>query len=90
MLEVYYLDEYVSMLTLKRWLCISYFTYSLDKIFFKSYLEMLAHVQKYIHMDKGAPTWWEIDRKPRKKQAQGSLAEPDPKRPTHPTDRVPS
>lgn len=47
-LEVYNLDELVTMLAMKRELCPSYFTYSLDKMSPKSYLKMMVHVQKYI------------------------------------------
>lgn len=69
MLEVYNLDKSMVMLALKRGHCPSHFTYSLDKTFFKSYSEMLARAQKYIHADEGALTQHEINEKSKKKQA---------------------
>lgn len=69
MLEVYNLDKSMAMIAKKRGLRTSRFTYSLDKANPKSYSEMLVHAQNYIHMDEGALTWWEIDRKLKRKQA---------------------
>lgn len=68
-LEIYNLDDCVAILALKRELCTSHFTYSLNKTYPKSYLEMLDPSQKYIRTDEGALTQQKMDEKPRKKQA---------------------
>lgn len=51
-LEIYHLDEDMAMLSMKQGLCPSRFTFSLDKTFYKSYSELLMHIQKYIHATK--------------------------------------
>lgn len=47
-LEIHYLDEFVAMLAMKRGLWLFRFTFLLDKMFSKSYSELL----KYIHMEE--------------------------------------
>lgn len=66
MLEIYHLDESVAMLGLKKGLRTSRFTYSLDKTYPKSYLEMMTRMQ---NMDEGALTQQETNGKTKKKQA---------------------
>lgn len=56
-LQVYHLDEPMAMLALKRGLHTSHLTNFLDKMPVKSYLEMLAHMQR----DEGALSWHEVD-----------------------------
>ena len=53
-LEITDLNEYVAMSALKKGLKQSRFTYSLDKIFPKTYSELLALASKYIRADEGA------------------------------------
>lgn len=67
-LEIYNLDEPVAMLTIKRCLHSSKFTYFLDKIYPKFYLELLTYTQKYLCMEEVVAIWWETDRKPKKKR----------------------
>lgn len=67
-LEIYDLDERVAMLALKRGLHSSRFTYSLDKIYQKSYSKLLTRAQKYIWAEEATVVRWEIDRKPRRKK----------------------
>lgn len=55
-LEIYNLDKSVAMLVMKRGLRPFKFTCLLDKIYYKSYLELLVHTQKYILIEEGALT----------------------------------
>lgn len=56
MLEVYNLDEPVTILDTKKGLHTSHFTCSMDKNHSKSYSELLAYMQKYIRADQGTLT----------------------------------
>lgn len=61
--KVYNLDESMAMLAMKRGLCTSCFTYTLDNSHSKFYSEMLAHAQKYIYVDEKAFNRGEISEK---------------------------
>ena len=53
-LEVKDLNEDMTISAMKRGLRGSRFTYSLDKTLPRTYVELLEHVYKYIHVDEGA------------------------------------
>lgn len=63
------------MLAIKRELCTSCFTNSLDKKHPKSYLELPTRAQKYIHADEAYHTQRELDGKSQKKQTREELSE---------------
>lgn len=69
MLEVYYLDEFVAMLDLKRRLHPSRLTYFMDKTPPKSYSEILAHME-YIDVNEEAFIQHEADKKFRNNKAR--------------------
>lgn len=55
-MNVYNLDEFVAMLVMKRGLCFSLFTYSLDKKSSRSYSKLLLRTLKYIRVNDGDST----------------------------------
>ena len=53
-LEIRDLNEDMTISAMKKGLKRSRFTYSLDKIFFRTYAELLKRAYKYIHVDEAA------------------------------------
>ena len=51
-LEVRDLNEFTTISAMKRRLQSFRFTYSLDKMLSRSYIELLEHTQKYIHAEE--------------------------------------
>lgn len=87
-LEVYHLNESMAMLALKYKLHPSHLTNSLDKRPAKSYLEMLAHVQKTSTRMKDPFLSARLMESCARRRLEKSLAEPRPTNPTYLTNKV--
>lgn len=66
-LEIYYLNKFVAILSIKRGMHPFQFTFLLDKTFPKSYSEFLTCIQKYIHEEEGTLSRQEAKERPQKK-----------------------
>lgn len=80
MLDIYHLNEAVAILAMKRGLCPSSFTYSLDKAYPKFYSKLLTCAQKYIRLKEVALSQQEAKERPKKKQARGGPSGSQPKK----------
>ena len=52
-LEIWDLDESMAIAAIKWGLCSFKFTYSLDKMLLRTYIELFEHAQKYIQVEEG-------------------------------------